>query len=337
MFMFRQLGIKSVAAIARAFPETSSNQFRVLTYHRVNHASAQRHLDPCTLSATPQGFADQMAYLAKHHNVVSIDEVRRALAGDEPLPERAVMISFDDAYRDFEEHAWPVLRHFKLPALLFVPSAFPNQGIPFWWDVIYEMIFASDRSALKSNDQMWPLHNRRAKQVAHLELTRQCLQLSSGNPSDFVKQLAADNHYDPRSSSTMSWESIRQLAHEGLDLGAHSRTHPVLSRMDAGQITAEITGSMQDILRETGYSPRSFAYPSGAYSCQVLEAVESAGVELAFTTCRGVNHLDPQSRFQLRRINVGRRATVAQLETQLLIRSNWINRFCKLQSTVLPN
>ena len=95
-----------------------ANLLRVLTYH---------DLDP------DSGFAEQMELVARRYRVVSAEEVLEALGGGPPLAPRALLITFDDAYRSFETIAWPVLERLGLPAVLFVPSAFPGRPERVFW------------------------------------------------------------------------------------------------------------------------------------------------------------------------------------------------------------
>jgi peptidoglycan/xylan/chitin deacetylase (PgdA/CDA1 family) len=61
----------------------------------------------------------------------------------------------------------------------------------------------------------------------------------------------------------VGWPMLGQLASEGVTLGAHTRTHPDLRALSAEAMDAEIAGSIEDIERETGQHPESFAYPYG--------------------------------------------------------------------------
>src|SRR5207244_1429016 len=98
----------------------SPRVLRVLTYHRVDQL---------------QPFACQMEYLAARYHVVSVARVLTAFDGGSPLPPRAVLLSFDDAYRSFAVQAWPILRRHGFSAALFVPTAYPGSDAPrFWWD-----------------------------------------------------------------------------------------------------------------------------------------------------------------------------------------------------------
>src|SRR5262245_53693435 len=105
---------------------------RVLTYHRVAEPEEFPWLDPRLISSTPEAFDWQMRFLAGHHNVVSVEQVLNAAHGGKKLPKRAVLITFDDAYSCFGIHAWPILKRHRLPASLFVPTAYPENPLkPF--------------------------------------------------------------------------------------------------------------------------------------------------------------------------------------------------------------
>ena len=123
---------------------------RALVYHRIDEPSAEPDLASGLISATPQEFRDQMLLVAEHYTVVSIHTVLAAQRGEASLPAGAVLITFDDGYLDFAEHAWPVLREFSLPAVLFVPTAFPEQpgGAGFWWDRLHAGLRRADDSVV---------------------------------------------------------------------------------------------------------------------------------------------------------------------------------------------
>ncbi|MBK8740374.1 MAG: polysaccharide deacetylase family protein [Betaproteobacteria bacterium] len=72
------------------------------------------------VSAVQAEFEWQMAYVARHFRPVSCQQVVDALRHGTALPRRAVMITFDDGFRDNYEVAFPVLRRQGVPALFFL-------------------------------------------------------------------------------------------------------------------------------------------------------------------------------------------------------------------------
>jgi peptidoglycan/xylan/chitin deacetylase (PgdA/CDA1 family) len=116
----------------------------------------------------------------------------------------------------------------------------------------------------------------------------------------------------------LGWARLRELAGEGVALAPHTRTHPLLPRLEPDALEAEIAGSREDLARETGSNLPVFAYPSGAASPAVAEAVAAAGLRIAFTTARGVNDLRTASWLLLRRINVSVRTPLSAVRVQIV-------------------
>jgi len=91
----------------------------VLMYHKVNA------VDGNTVTVPPSAFDEQMAQLAElDYTVVSLDDVIRHYIDREPLPPRAVLITFDDGYVDNLENAAPILQRYGYPAVLFAPIGY---------------------------------------------------------------------------------------------------------------------------------------------------------------------------------------------------------------------
>lgn len=73
----------------------------------------------------------------------------------------------------------------------------------------------------------------------------------------------------------LDWDVLARLAEEGVTLGAHTRSHPDLTRVDDAALADELDGCVERIERETGARPTSFAYPFGRFDERVAAAVRS--------------------------------------------------------------
>ncbi|MGI8421992.1 MAG: polysaccharide deacetylase family protein [Gaiellaceae bacterium] len=121
--LYRTLG-ETTSSLGAAEAD-GERALRVLMYHKVN----DRPENPLSV---PVGlFDEQMALLRERgYAVVSLDAVLDHVAGRAPLPACAVLITFDDGYRDNLENAMPVLQRYGYPGVVFVPIGFLDDARP---------------------------------------------------------------------------------------------------------------------------------------------------------------------------------------------------------------
>ncbi|MBS1878049.1 MAG: polysaccharide deacetylase family protein [Actinobacteria bacterium] len=101
-------------------------------------------------------------------------------------------------------------------------------------------------------------------------------------------QLGADNDWNRseanRGRPMLSPEQLREMAADGFEVGAHTRTHPHLSGLPAETSAEEIAGSRSDLEAVLGAPVRTFAYPYGDLAEETVAAVGAAGFTAACTT-----------------------------------------------------
>jgi len=141
----------------------------------------------------------------------------------------------------------------------------------------------------------------------------------------YIEELCQELNADPPEPSVLSWDALRHLANQGVTLGAHTRTHPLMNRISPQEAQAEALGSLQDLEAEIGSAPPIFAYPGGGINDEVVQGVAQAGFALAFTTGRGLNNWQTADRLRLGRINIGPRTTLTALRMQLLPQFKYVS------------
>ena len=292
----------------------SAGRLAVLTYHRIGDPAAG---PPGIVSATPAVFERQMRWLAGTGRAVALADVLAAARGEALLPARAVLVTFDDAYRDFADAAWPVLRHLGIPVTLFVPTAFPGHPMrTFWWDRLFAAV-RDGHGLPRAGGVDLPLGSPHERLEAYRRLRDEVKALGHDEAMAHVDRLVAALGGSRGRSEVLDWDALRGLAAEGVTLAPHSRTHPLLDRLPPERLAAEIGGSLEDLARETGCRTPAFAFPGGGLSDAAVRAATEAGIELAFTTERGVNPLPAPDWMRLRRINVGLRTSARMLRAEL--------------------
>ena len=101
--------------------------------------------------------------------------------------------------------------------------------------------------------------------------------------------------------AVLTWSTLKELQRQGLTVAGHSRTHELLDLLDGAELTEELAGCRDDLVRELGCCAPLFAYPNGNVDRRVIRTMESAGFNVGFTTVRGVNYLGKDDVRLLRR------------------------------------
>jgi peptidoglycan/xylan/chitin deacetylase (PgdA/CDA1 family) len=289
----------------------SNSVLRVLMYHRVVEPSDASVDNPSVISATPESFERQLLHLAERYSVVSTEQVLAAVRHEQPLPERAVLLTFDDGYRDFGEIAWRILRRYGMPALLFVPTSYPDAQREFWWDRLARAFTSTERQLLERAPCGTLSLRTPAERQASLRIWIKRLEtLPHEQAMRLVDELCRELGEQKRGrGKTLTWRELRTLVAEGLAVGAHTRSHPALTRLTPDMARAEIRGSRHDLLREMGLLTTVFSYPFGDYDDRVVEIVRQEGFELAFTCVHGFNRLPVADALRFQRTNITLRTT----------------------------
>jgi peptidoglycan/xylan/chitin deacetylase (PgdA/CDA1 family) len=294
----------------------------VLTFHRIE--THEPDLYPGLAGLDASGFSRFMDQLADRFRPIGVGELLGALSGDIELPARSVLVTFDDAYRDFAEVAWPIMRDRGVPVVLFVPTSFPDHPTrEFWWDELYSAVSSAGPAQWQqvgidasSPDEAFRSVRDGIKSMPHddaMQFVRDSVATLRGPEAPLP---------DLGDGRVLGWAEIDELGSAGVDLAPHSRTHPMLDRLPPDQLDAEIRGSLDDLCGRLGSDRVTpvFAYPSGGHDPRVRAAVERAGFTAAFTTERGLVDVERSDHFRLPRLNIGRDSTVGAVGTEAAIR-----------------
>lgn len=251
----------------------------VLNYHRVGDPR-QCQLDTGVFSATVEQFAEQMAYLSRFANVLSLADV---IDGRHLRDRRSVLITFDDGYRDNYTNAYRVLQDQGLPAVFFVTTGFIGSRSLTWWD---EIAWRSARL---------PKHLPGARPLAAEYLARY-KAAAPGMETAVLDELRALNPCDVPINLTsdlwMSWEMVVQLHAAGMTIGGHTASHPILSHLSPEKQDDEIRGCAAQITERIGSAPLAFSYPVGGrhdFDTTTKKCLERAGFQLGFSFYGGWN------------------------------------------------
>jgi peptidoglycan/xylan/chitin deacetylase (PgdA/CDA1 family) len=264
-----------------------------------------------------RGLYAQCEHIQRYYRPVSLKAICESLETGRSLPNNNLAITIDDGYRDFFLYAYPVFRHFQFEPTVFVITDFLDQKLWPWWNQIeYAFQHTSQKSVSLAlpNDETDNLvletHEQRVrasnKTVDALMTTGNCERLELIDRT--VKMLGVTLPASPPQKwSPLSWDEVREMANNGVEIGAHTKTHPILSRIsDADTIRREIEGCKLRIEKELDQPVLHFCYPNGKVADlnkATVDAVKRFGYRTAVTSERGLN-FSGADLFLLRRLGV---------------------------------
>ncbi len=115
------------------WPNSADNAV-ILLYHHVSSTT------PASTSVTPAVFEQHLEHLADGYNVISLEQAVTALKAGELLPDRAVVITFDDGYRNIYDNAHPLLLKYAMPYTVFInPQLIGKHSYQLNWQQVAEM------------------------------------------------------------------------------------------------------------------------------------------------------------------------------------------------------
>jgi len=301
-----------------------SDVLTVLCYHRVGHLrDDQFHGFRPNFSATPDQFALQMKLFRSFFSPVSLEEVLLWRDKGKPLPPRAVLVTFDDGYRDNGEIAWPIMRDLSIPGIVFLATDHIGTAKPFLWDfAAYCYEATSHRHAsvpLLGETSLFTKQERYAATSAWVSAVKQQpAQQRRGLMDALAVSLGVSPLSEVFSDLYLDWNEVRRLSREGLEFGGHTHTHPILTRLPAIEACEEIAHCQSRLTAEIGHPARAFAYPNGSaqdYSPEHEEQVRQAGFSIGFSLEPGPARLkELQERaLAVRRLYVGMQDNVPRL------------------------
>lgn len=240
-----------------------------LLYHRIDDPDRPDFYGyRDNVSATRETFAAQLDYLVKNFDVVTLDDCIAWIEGRAPLSSRAVLVTFDDGYRDNFLNAMPELAARNLRAVLFAATGFMDDKAVFYWDWVAEAFRWSSLSKaelpLLGHTVFDNLQQRQTVARRWITAAKALLDEDKRHQIDnLAESLQVLPPHEPPPGLHMTWPEVGAAARSSFDIGAHTINHPIVSRLSIHEAEREIAGSRATLEQVLGQPVRAFAYPNG--------------------------------------------------------------------------
>lgn len=259
-------------------------QPKILMYHRFS-AEKKGH------EVTAATFERQLQLMKRHFQPMTLATLAQAFQQTGLAPKNAVVITVDDGYRDFYEVAYPLLKHYGVPATFFVTTGFVNQDLWLWPDQVLWLLRNRTLSegvlvvGEKTFDLTEPVKKLWWPLVLHLLTIENHIRLTA--ISELVQRSGVSlPAIAPDEFAAVTWAQLSEMQQQGIEIGGHTISHPSLGHMPVVEAQAEINGSFEVLRLHLGDKPRTFCYPNGQpadYSPEIKKVVAQSGFLAAVT------------------------------------------------------
>jgi peptidoglycan/xylan/chitin deacetylase (PgdA/CDA1 family) len=242
-------------------------------------------------------FRAQLTFLARNMCILPLNEALKRLASG-ALPGRAMSITFDDGYANNYSCALPVLRSLGVPATVFVATGYLDGGC-MWNDMVIEVFRLCRKPSLDlrtlapgtslGHYELRTVAQRRAGKVAVVDALK---YLSLAERAALARRIAELAEVEVPSNIMLTSDEVRGLKRAGVEIGAHTVNHPILSSISPDEARREISDGAAQLEAITGERPEVFAYPNGRsgldFRPEHAAMVRDAGFTYALTTDQGI-------------------------------------------------
>ena len=273
-------------------PAGTKARLSVLIFHRV--LPTPDALFPDEIDASR--FNELCGWLKGWFNMLSLDDaVARMKTGT--LPAHAACITFDDGYADNHHVAMPILQRHGLTATFFIATGFLDGG-RMWNDTIIETIRGSTTPLLDFSSLglgQYPVSTIDQKKATIVALIKQIKYRPVAQRISITEQLSHLAQVVLPHALMMTAHEVKAMRNAGMQIGAHTVSHPILARLTDEQARQEIGASKIFLEQLLGERVGLFAYPNGKpgedYSPQTVEVVSSLGFDAAVSTQWGASRI----------------------------------------------
>lgn len=278
-------------------------------YHRVGNRETSPY-DPNVFSCDAENFERQIKLIQENFEIVGLNDLQNILLDSPHLKKPYAIITFDDGYLDNYDVAYPILKSFDVKAVFFVPINYISQRLVPWWDEIAWMVRNTTLTTFKVDDdkELKLAENDVIGNIKRVLLAFKEIDYRSIEASLAYMRKASNCYMKPDDEPQlfMSWEQVREMSDNGMDIGSHTFSHRILAHIGDEQNT-EILSSKAYLEEKLAKQVLAISYPvgtEGTFDDQTIRLTEQGGYAFGFSFIPGVDSAVQENRFSLSRFAI---------------------------------
>lgn len=234
------------------------------------------------------------AYLKRYYSIISLNDYLEAVQYHRSLPQKALVITFDDGHVSNYE-LLPIIKRLQIPVTIFLCSDIVGTHRHFWFR-----------------------HSQEVK-----EKVESFKQLTNEQRLEELKAYGFEQHKEYSDQQALQIEHIEEMK-PWVNFQSHTCYHPILPQCDDETARKEIVDSKHELESKYGLTVNALSYPNGDYSARDIRLAKEAGYTCGITVDSGFNNLESDL-FRLKRVSAGD----AKSTTELMVKASGIYAMLK--------
>jgi peptidoglycan/xylan/chitin deacetylase (PgdA/CDA1 family) len=322
-----------LSGIPRLLNWLNRNCLLVLTYHGIYDGPKAPGRMPDTFVHVGDMEA-QLKEIKRRYHIIEPDHLLESLEKGSSLPPHSALITFDDGYESFHRLAFPVLQELGIRSIVFVATQYVEDQKPFYFDLAWLFVKCCSEIETRSLVEWLGINEDGLKAEGYLRAILMKMKRMLPEPRSEVaermqkalrSEMTAAEMYS-RLLHAMNKKQIKQIASEGVFLGAHTHSHTIMNVLSKEMNRKEVLENKKWLETEAKRACHFFAYPNGGkadYNSEHKEILAEAGFRAAFsmTQERAPVH---ENALDLSRINASPEDTLQSLLFRCTGISPWL-------------
>ena len=298
-FIFRYTGILSL------WRWSNRDKVIILAIHGTGDPEIRSAWKPLRQQLPGPTLTRILHLLAPHYTFVSMDEAIAMLTGGASMKRNAIVVTFDDGYRNNITNALPILKRFGIHPMIFLATGYVDARRPHWFDRLdyaLQSASADGRAFVVGGVRMRVNAGSREALAASYARMRSAVKAGNRDDRQLLCEVAgiagaletetvrrlSDFVDEDHWSALLGWNEIRTVQH-AVDFGSHTVDHIRVGKVPREVGVKQVRDSKLRLEQECGCECRYFAYPDGDYSSEAKQLCREAGYRAAVTMDPGLN------------------------------------------------
>lgn len=287
----------------------------ILLYHRIVDDHSKYLSKGAAVHHHIKDFKREIAYFKRTFQIVSMDEVVNHLKSGRGFKRPSIAITFDDGYLDNYTLAYPVLKKHGIPATIYLTTGFVGTLDGIWTEQLGFAFMETRKDQFNFpallGDKTIPIKTKEEKEQANSEIS-EALKL---RPDDERRELIQELHEkleisekygrNFRERMMLNWDEVQEMRKDGITIGSHSHTHPILSQMSSEKAKDEILTSKKVVEKNADIEVKHFSFPNGReedFSKELRDYCRRIGFESVSSVVYGPYDVSEKDPFALKRV-----------------------------------